>query len=169
VVEDASRDPGSSVRGAVALANVEAAVAVPLVVLDDAIGLLVAYLPRGRVPSGDEIALLVALAAQLGVAVQNASLHEEAQRLGAERARALEAERQAARQLRAFYEVSQYFTESMSLPETLSAVCAHRGRAAQRRRRRRRTLTPGATLEPQAIPLPTTVLTPSPARCPTAR
>ncbi len=123
VVEDASRDPGlARVRGAVASAGVEAAVAVPLAVLDDAIGLLVAYLPRGRVPSADETALLVALAAQLGVAVQNASLHEEAQRLGAERARALEAERQAARQLRAFYEVSQSFTESMSLPETLSAV-----------------------------------------------
>ena len=73
-------------------------------------------------PSADETALLVALAAQFGVAVQNARLHEEAQRLGAERARALEAERQAARQLRAFYEVSQSFTESMSLPETLSAV-----------------------------------------------
>ena len=123
VVEDASRDPGlERVREAVSSAGVEAAVAVPLVVLDDAIGLLVAYLPRGRVPSGDETALLVALAAQLGVAVQNARLHEEAQRLGAERARALEAERQAARQLRAFYEVSQSFTESMSLPETLSAV-----------------------------------------------
>jgi serine phosphatase RsbU (regulator of sigma subunit) len=123
VVEDASRDQGlKRVREAVAAAGVEAAVAVPLVVLDDAIGLLVAYLPRGRVPSADETALLVALAAQLGVALQNARLHEEAQRLGAERARALEAERHAARQLRAFYEVSQSFTESMSLPQTLSAV-----------------------------------------------
>ncbi|HEU5213624.1 MAG TPA: GAF domain-containing SpoIIE family protein phosphatase [Gaiellaceae bacterium] len=123
VVEDASRDPGLvGVRNAVAAAGVEAAVAVPLVVLDDAIGLLVAYLARGRVPSDDETGLLIALAAQLGVAVQNARLHEEAQRLGAERARALEAERQAARRLRAFYEVSQSFTESMSLPETLNAV-----------------------------------------------
>jgi serine phosphatase RsbU (regulator of sigma subunit) len=123
VVEDAEHDPGlSQVGSVVAAVGVEAAVAVPLVVLDDAIGLLVAYLPRGRTPTEDETALLVALAAQLGVAVQNARLHEEAKRLGSERARALAAERQAARQLRAFYEVSQSFTRTMELEETLEAV-----------------------------------------------
>jgi serine phosphatase RsbU (regulator of sigma subunit) len=123
VVEDADHDPGlSHLAGLVTAIGVEAAVAVPLVVLDDAIGLLVAYLPRGRAPSEDETALLVALAAQLGVAVQNARLHEEAKRLGSERAQALAAERQAARRLRAFYEVSQSFTRTMSLEETLQAV-----------------------------------------------
>ena len=73
-------------------------------------------------PSEEETALLVALAAQLGVAVQNARLHEDAKRLSAERERALQAERQASRRLRAFYEVSQSFTESMSLSDTLGAV-----------------------------------------------
>jgi GAF domain-containing protein len=111
VVEDAETDPGlAAVRGAVGAAGLEALVAAPLVVLDEAIGLLVAALPRGRVPSGDETALLVALAAQLGVAVQNARLHEDAKRLGAERERALQAERHASRRLRAFYGVSQSFT-----------------------------------------------------------
>ncbi|MGZ8694467.1 MAG: SpoIIE family protein phosphatase [Gaiellaceae bacterium] len=123
VVEDAETDPGlAGVRDAVGAAGLEALVAAPLVVLDEAIGLLVAALPRGCAPSEDETALLVALAAQLGVAVQNARLHEDAKRLGAERERALQAERQASRRLRAFYEVSQSFTESMSLPETLGAV-----------------------------------------------
>ncbi len=123
VVEDAETDPGlAGVRDAAGAAGIEAVVAAPLVVGDEAIGLLVAALPRGRVPSEEETALLVALAAQLGVAVQNARLHEDAKRLGAERERALQAERQSARRLRAFYEVSQSFTESMSLPETLGAV-----------------------------------------------
>jgi sigma-B regulation protein RsbU (phosphoserine phosphatase) len=123
VVEDVAHEPGLARLGPVlADAGVEAAVAAPLVVLDDAIGLLVAYLPRGRMPSDDEIALLTALAGQLGVAVQNARLHEEAKRLGSERARALASERQAARRLRAFYEVSQSFTRTMSLEETLEAV-----------------------------------------------
>jgi serine phosphatase RsbU (regulator of sigma subunit) len=123
VVEDVAHEPGlARLRPVLAKAGVEAAVAVPLVVLDDAIGLLVAYLPRRRTPSDDEIALLTALAGQLGVAVQNARLHEEAKRLGSERARALASERQAARRLRAFYEVSQSFTRTMSLEETLEAV-----------------------------------------------
>ena len=73
VVEDAETDPGlAAVRDAVGSAGLETLVAAPLVVLDEAIGLLVAALPRGRVPSEEETALLVALAAQLGVAVQNA-------------------------------------------------------------------------------------------------
>ncbi|MFN2469472.1 MAG: SpoIIE family protein phosphatase [Gaiellaceae bacterium] len=99
-----------------------AVVAMPLAVHEDVIGLLVAYLDPGRSPSPDERALLAALAAQLGVAVQNALLHEEAKELGAARARALDAERQAAKQLRAFYEISQSFTRSLSLEETLEAV-----------------------------------------------
>jgi serine phosphatase RsbU (regulator of sigma subunit) len=123
VVEDTETDPGlAGVGDAARAAGIQAVVAAPLVVLDEAIGLVVAAIPRGRVPSEDETALLVALAAQLGVAVQNARLHEDAKRLSAERERALQAERQSARRLRAFYEVSQSFTESMSLPETLGAV-----------------------------------------------
>ena len=109
-------------RDAVRAVGAEAAIAVPLAVADEVIGLLVAYLERGRKPTDDETALLAALAAQLGVAVQNARLHEEAKRLGAERARALEAERHAARTLRAFYEVSQSFTRTLELGETLEAL-----------------------------------------------
>ena len=122
-VADAASDPRlSDVRTAVHAAGVEAAAAVPLVVGDEAIGLLVAYVDRGRLPSDDETALLAALAAQLGVAVQNARLHEEAKRLSADRARALDAERQAARRLRAFYEISQSFTRSLDLEQTLAAL-----------------------------------------------
>ncbi len=123
VVADAGADPRfARVREAVREADVEATIAVPLLALGDTIGLLVAYLPRGRRPTEDETALLVALAAQLGVAVQNARLHEEAMQLGAERKRALDAERRASRRLRAFYEVSQSFSSSLSLDETLEAV-----------------------------------------------
>ncbi|MBD0347651.1 MAG: SpoIIE family protein phosphatase [Thermoleophilia bacterium] len=122
-VADAGNDPRlDEVRADVQAAAVEAVAAVPLVVGDEAIGLLVAYLERGRTPSDDETALLAALAAQLGVAVQNARLHEEAKRLGADRTRALQRERQAARRLRAFYEVSQSFTRSLDLEDTLAAL-----------------------------------------------
>src|SRR5262249_56031134 len=84
---------------------------------------LVAVFPSGyRVLTDNESALLIALAAQLAVAVQNAQLHEQAKRLGEERERALDAERDAARQLRALYEISRSFAQSLSLEATLDAV-----------------------------------------------
>ncbi len=123
VVEDAAWDTRlAHVQSAVAEAGIEAAVAVPLVVADDSIGLLVAYLDRGRTPTQDEAALLTALAAQLGVAVQNAQLHEKVERESAERARALDSAQKAASLLRSFFEISQSFTRNLSLEETLSAV-----------------------------------------------
>src|SRR5262249_62031052 len=89
---------------------------------DEPIG-LVAVFPSGyRVLTDNESALLIALAAQLAVAVQNAQLHEQAKRLGEERERALDAERDAARQLRALYEISRSFAQSLSLEATPHAV-----------------------------------------------
>jgi serine phosphatase RsbU (regulator of sigma subunit) len=54
--------------------------------------------------------------------VQNAQLHERTTRLGAERERALEAERAASKQVRALYEISRSFAQSLSLEATLEAV-----------------------------------------------
>jgi serine phosphatase RsbU (regulator of sigma subunit) len=56
------------------------------------------------------------------VAVQNARLHEQAKGLGEELEAALDAERQAARQLGALYEISRSFAQSLSLDATLHAV-----------------------------------------------
>jgi serine phosphatase RsbU (regulator of sigma subunit) len=103
--------------------GIEAAVALPLVVGGGAVtGLLAAYPPLGRVPDESEAALLVALAAQLAVVVQNARLHEQATALGVELEQALGAERASARRLGALYEISRSFAQSMSLETTLDAV-----------------------------------------------
>ena len=76
----------------------------------------------GRPPGEHETALLAALAGQLAIAVQNAQLHEQATLLGEEREAALAAERAAARQIRALYEVSRSFAQSLRLDETLDAL-----------------------------------------------
>jgi serine phosphatase RsbU (regulator of sigma subunit) len=102
--------------------GVEAALAVPLVARGEVVGLLAAY-PDGRFAAGEhETALLAALAGQLAVAVQNAQLHEQATRLGEEREAAFAAERAAAQQIRALYEVSRSFAQSLRLDETLEAL-----------------------------------------------
>src|ERR671925_325723 len=99
VVEDAAADPQlSPAADAVAEAGIEAAVALPLHVHDDVIGLLAVYPPRRRPPSTHEAAFLSALESELG------------------------AERQAARQLRALYEISRSFAQTLSLETTLEAV-----------------------------------------------
>jgi serine phosphatase RsbU (regulator of sigma subunit) len=64
----------------------------------------------------------LALAAQLAVAVQNAQLHERAKLLGSERELALQAERAASKQVRALYEISRSFAQSLSLDATLEAL-----------------------------------------------
>jgi len=112
----------AAVREAVREAEVEAVLAVPLVARGELIGLLAAYLPRGRDLDPNESSLLAALASQLSVAVQNARLHERTERLAAEREEALAAERQSAKRLRALYEISRSFTQSLSLDATLEAV-----------------------------------------------
>jgi serine phosphatase RsbU (regulator of sigma subunit) len=102
--------------------GIGSALAVPLVARGDVVGLLAAY-PAGQLAAGEhETALLAALAGQLAVAVQNAQLHERATRLGDEREAALAAERAAARQVRALYEVSRSFAQSLRLDETLDAL-----------------------------------------------
>jgi serine phosphatase RsbU (regulator of sigma subunit) len=123
-VRDAAAEPGlaDGLERELAATGIEAAVAVPLVVGGEAIGLLAAYPARSRMPADSEIALLVALAAQLAVAVQNARLHERATTLADEREAALSAEREKARQLEAQHRISQSFTQSMSLEATLEAV-----------------------------------------------
>jgi serine phosphatase RsbU (regulator of sigma subunit) len=102
--------------------GIEAAVAVPLAVRDETIGLLAVYPTVGRRLSESETGLLVALAGQLAVAVQNARLHEQAKELGSELEQALASEREAARQLRSLYEISRSFSQSLSLDATFDAV-----------------------------------------------
>ena len=118
-----SSDPRlGGVRDVLEEVGLEAAVAVPLRVRDELIGLLAVYPAAGRELTENEESLLRALAAQLAVAVQNARLHEETKRPGEERKEALDAEREASRRLQALYEISRSFTESLSLDATLEAV-----------------------------------------------
>ena len=122
-VDDVSIERGlAPVADALAEAGIEAAVALPLVVGHDTIGLLAVYPDRGRPLTTNESELLGALAGQLAVSVQNARLHERATRLGAELEAALGAERASARQLGAQYEISKAFSESLRLDVTLDAV-----------------------------------------------
>jgi serine phosphatase RsbU (regulator of sigma subunit) len=125
VVHDVASDPRlAGVGDAAAETGIEAAIAVPLLAQDDVIGLLGVFPVRGRVLTENESALLSALAAQLAVAVQNAQLHERAKQLGEERERALDAERAASKQVRALYEISRSFAQSLSLEATLEAVAS---------------------------------------------
>jgi serine phosphatase RsbU (regulator of sigma subunit) len=125
VVHDATSDsrlgPGAD---AAAEAGIKGAIGVPMVAQEERIGLLAVFPEPGRVLSEHENALLSALAAQLAVAVQNAQLHERSKQLGEERERALDAERAASRQLRALYEISRSFAQSLSLESTLRAVAS---------------------------------------------
>src|SRR5438270_1661497 len=108
-------------RAALAAAGQHAAVAVPLNVRDESIGLLVAY-PDARPIGESDTALLSSLAAQLAVAVQNARLHEQTKELGEALGEVLESERQTSRQVNALYEISRSFAQSLSLDKTLDAV-----------------------------------------------
>jgi serine phosphatase RsbU (regulator of sigma subunit) len=125
VVDDVLSDPRLvGVADAAAEAGIEAVIAVPLVAHDEVIGLLGVFPPKGRVLTENESALLLALAAQLAVAVQNAQLHERAKLLGDEREQALQAERAASKQVRALYEISRSFAQSLSLDATLDALAS---------------------------------------------
>jgi serine phosphatase RsbU (regulator of sigma subunit) len=122
-IEDAGWDVRlAGARDAAVAAGIESAVAVPLLVHEELIGLLAAYLPRGTSLSASEAGLLAALAVQLGVVVQNARLHERTKTLGEEREEALRAERRTARQLRALSEISGSFAESLDFDTTLRAL-----------------------------------------------
>jgi serine phosphatase RsbU (regulator of sigma subunit) len=122
-VEDAQSDPRlAGVGEGVSEAKIESALAMPLVAREELVGLLAAYLPRGRELTANESSLLTTLANQLAVAAQNAQLHERTERLASEREEALAAEREAAKRLRALYEISRSFAQSLSLDATLDAV-----------------------------------------------
>jgi serine phosphatase RsbU (regulator of sigma subunit) len=122
-IEDAGWDARlTGVRDAAVAAGIESAAAVPLLVHEELIGLLAAYLPRARSLTASEMGLLTALAVQLGVVVQNARLHERTKTLGEEREHALRAEQRTARQLRALWEISGSFAESLDFDRTLRAL-----------------------------------------------
>jgi serine phosphatase RsbU (regulator of sigma subunit) len=121
-IPDAQDPVLAAVHDAVSETGIEAALAAPLVVHEDLVGLVGAYPPRGRTFSKDEQALVTALAAQLAVAVQNARLHERVRQRDAERKQALDAEKSASKRLQALYEISRSFAQSLSLQETLNAV-----------------------------------------------
>ena len=89
VVPDFERDESlAGVGDAAGEAGIRTALALPLVVRGETIGLLAAYPEHGRDVTGEDEALLGALAAQLAIAVQNARLHEQTKTLAA-RARQL--------------------------------------------------------------------------------
>jgi len=120
---DISADPRlRDVRDAAREAGIEAALAAPLGVRDDVIGLLAVYPERDRRATENEEELLIALASQLAVAVQNAQLHERTRELSLQREAALASEREAARRLGALYEISRSFAQELSLDKTLEAL-----------------------------------------------
>ena len=125
VIPDVASDPRLAGAGdAAAETGIEAAIAIPLLAQADVIGLLGVFPAKDRVLTENESALLSALAVQLAVAVQNAQLHEHAKELGEQRERALDAERAASKQVRALYEISRSFAQSLSLQATLDAVAS---------------------------------------------
>jgi serine phosphatase RsbU (regulator of sigma subunit) len=125
VVEDVASDSRlTGVADAAAEAGIEAVIAVPLLAQSDVVGLLGVFPAKGRIVTENESALLSALSAQLAVAVQNAQLHERAKLLGDEREQALQAERAASKQVRALYEISRSFAQSLSLEATLEALAS---------------------------------------------
>jgi len=122
-VPDAQADDRlAPVRAAVAEAQIDAALAVPLVAGEELVGLLAVYLPRGREVEASEGTLLSALAAQLAVAAQNAELHERTERQATELQATIASERKSGKRLRALYEISRSFAQSLSLDATLDSV-----------------------------------------------
>ena len=119
---DASEARLGTVRGAVEELGIEAVLGVPLRAGDELIGLLAAYLERDRTLTENEESLLLALAAQLAVAVQNARLHEKVERESGEAKRARDEAVAVSRRLQALYDISRSFTESLSVSRTLQAI-----------------------------------------------
>ena len=122
LVPEASEARLGTVRGAVEELGIEAVLGVPLRAGDELIGLLAAYLDRGRTLTENEESLLLALAAQLSVAVQNARLHEKVERESGEAKRARDEAVAVSRRLQALYDISRSFTESLSVSRTLQAI-----------------------------------------------
>jgi len=123
VVDELAREPRLvDVHTAAAESGIESAVALPLVVDDETIGLLALYPPARWVVSEHDRALLAALAGHLGVAVRNATVHERALQTMRELEASLLDERRSARRISALYEVSRSFSQSLSLQAVLDAL-----------------------------------------------
>jgi serine phosphatase RsbU (regulator of sigma subunit) len=114
----------ADLRPVVTASEIRRALLVPLAVRDEVIGALGVFEHRPRPYREGEEALLIALSTQLAVAVENARLHERAKELGDVLEHTLDSERQAAHQLRALYDISRSFTESLSLDATLEAIAS---------------------------------------------
>ena len=99
----------------VAESGIEAALALPLVVGDEVIGLLAVY-PAARAPADRERDGAAARRSPRSSPSRSRTrrLHEEARRSRDERELALQAEQQASRRLRALYEISRSFAQSLS-------------------------------------------------------
>jgi serine phosphatase RsbU (regulator of sigma subunit) len=122
-VDDAARDERlESARAQVGESGVRSALALALVVGDEPIGVLAVYPRQPRPLSANENALLVALAAQLAVLVQNARLHERTQELSSETEAALGSEREKAKRLHALHEISRSFALGLPLDDTLDVL-----------------------------------------------
>ncbi|MEJ7568278.1 MAG: SpoIIE family protein phosphatase [Gaiellaceae bacterium] len=112
----------AGVRRETAEAEITSVLALPLLVQDGLIGLLAVYPRRPRRLTPNESALLVALAAQLAVAVQNARLHESATARNAQLEAELASEREALKRLQAQHDVSREFAQNLSLQTTLGVL-----------------------------------------------
>ena len=122
-VEDMRTDPRlAGLEHVLEESDISRALFIPLLVQDEVIGALGVFKTRPRPYREGEEGLLLALSAQLAVAVQNARLHERTKKLSTALERTLESERRSARQLRGLYAISQSFAESLSLEATLDAV-----------------------------------------------
>jgi len=121
-VPDAADERLDGVRGAVEELGVESVLGVPLRSGEELVGLLAAYLERGRTLTANEESLLLALASQLAVAVQNARLHEDVEREKEDAKRERDRAEAVSRRLQALYDISRSFTESLSLRRTLDAI-----------------------------------------------
>jgi serine phosphatase RsbU (regulator of sigma subunit) len=121
-VPDAADERLDAVRGSAEELGIESVLAVPLRSGEELVGLLAAYLERGRTLTENEESLLLALASQLAVAVQNAKLHEDVEREKEEANRERDRAEAVSRRLSALYEISRAFTESLSLRRTLDAI-----------------------------------------------
>jgi serine phosphatase RsbU (regulator of sigma subunit) len=120
---DVAQDPRlREVRDAADESGIAAALAAPLVVRNDVIGLLAVYPERGRQETDNEAPLLAALAGQLAVALENARLHEEVANEARRREAAFASEQDARRRIEALYEISRSFAQDLSLDKTLDAL-----------------------------------------------
>ena len=123
VIEDVERERSLvSIVDAAREAGIHAALALPLVVRGEALGLIAAYPEEARQLSDDEEALLVALAAQLAITIENARLYEREKAHVAELKSELTTERDSARRVQALYEIAESFAQSLSLEATLEAL-----------------------------------------------